>query len=226
MIFRTASRFVMIVLVSLIAIADPTHGSIDCLNSDRQKDVFDLKAHKECTNDPFVVAQDDSIKQAEKLLGLSADQVTFIGCNAASFSTRMTELEQPFHFQILYSTLYARRDCISPLLHEIAHVYQLNRAGSPDKLLQSLRQSVQRVELGADFLAGLLAVRLGLNPGEFQKNLALVGSYDEESADAHGLPADRTSAFRYGYFYDPKSGSLESQYADFQKNLFGQIKNT
>lgn len=222
-----STTFALIVLVTLSTASSQIH-SMDCLNSNDQKQAFDLDDHKECRDDQFGIAQNDTVRKVEKLLGLSEDQITFIGCDAAPFSTQMTDMEQPFHFQILYSTSgsQARQNCIAPLLHEIGHVYQLNKMGSREKLLESLRKSIQRVELGADFLAGVAAARLELNPGEFQRNLALAGSYDEKSVDAHGLPSDRTSAFRYGYFYEPKNASVEAQYSYFQRNLFGQIKHS
>ncbi len=60
-------------------------------------------------------------------------------------------------------------------------------------------ENSRRIELGADFLAGL-AFNISLkrlNSGDFETNLQLVGSYKVEASD-HGAPEHRTQAFRLG----------------------------
>jgi hypothetical protein len=194
----------------------------DCLNSTRNQEEFELSKHSECTHDIAKLSDYQEVNETEKILGLTSDEITFIGCAAAPFRTRMADLDPPFRFEILYTadTSSARLDYVAPILHELGHVYQLKKARSPHKLLES---PIERRELGADFLAGLAAAKMGIkNPTLFERTLSLVGSYKAKS-DSHGTPENRTQAFRYGYFYRPISSSVDSTYSYFQDNLFSQV---
>ena len=51
---------------------------------------------------------------------------------------------------------------IAPLLHEMGHVFQLKQAGSYQKL-KDPGNSKERIELGADFIAGLARTDSGLH---------------------------------------------------------------
>lgn len=90
-----------------------------------------------------------------------------------------------------------RSNYLAPIVHELAHVVQMRDAGSLAAL--NARDNSRRIELGADFLAGLaFNVSLKqLNGGDFETNLELAGSY-KVAADDHGLPEQRTQAFRLG----------------------------
>jgi hypothetical protein len=162
------------------------------------------------------------------MLGLLADQIDFIGCATAPFLTQVISSVPPYRFRITYPTKGdpSRREHIAPILHEIGHAYQLKPFGSKKKLLASLDGSIERAELGADFLAGLAAQRLKMNPGDFETNLSLMGSYHSKNSESHGRPEDRAMAFRYGWNSPPRKSFDDSQYEDFQDNEFAQIKHS
>lgn len=225
----TAALMLLSVIVGFAATnASQDNAVPDCLNSDDTGGNFLRAAHPECKDDILRLSRDIEVQNIEKMLGIAADEITFIGCAPAPFQTKMVRTEPPFHFQILYhiGTDLKSRDFVAPIFHELGHVYQLRKSGSKNKLLQSVGGSVDRVELGADFLAGLAAHRLKMNPGDFETSLFLMGSYDSQRSDSHGRPEDRSAAFRYGY-YSPSTNSFEdSLYADFQDNEFAQIMHS
>jgi hypothetical protein len=196
-----------------------------CLNSSSTEKPFELSKHPECTSDRANISNYREVKETEEMFGLKPAEITFIGCGAAPFSTSMVELDPPFHFQILYEAgddSTSEDEYIAPILHELGHVYQFKKAGSPSKLFEL---STERLELGADFLAGFAAAHLGFkNPSLFERTLSLVGSYEVKS-DSHSTPEGRTQAFRYG-FHCRRSAPVESVYSDFQDNLFSQIKHS
>jgi hypothetical protein len=196
--------------------------------TDNSGTTFDYAQHPGCDRDVLNVSNNPDVKKAEKILALLSDEIEFIGCAGASFKTFPVKTEPSFKFRIFYraSNNLKSQEYLAPILHEIGHVYQLRQAGSIQSLLQSLDNSAERIELGADFLAGFAAHKLGINVALAQRSLFLVGSYRSDVRDSHGRPEDRTSAFRYGYFYEPEDSSLASQYADFQDNLFVQIKHS
>ena len=200
----------------------------DCLNSDDDGGNFLLAAHPACKDDILRISKDVEVSQIENMLGIAPEEITFIGCAPAPFQTRMVRTEPPFHFQILYhlGSDLKSRDFAAPIFHELGHVYQLRKSGSKNKLLQSVGGSIDRVELGADFLAGLGAQKLKMNPGDFETNLFLMGSYDSQKSPSHGRPEDRSSAFRYGYYSPSRKPFEDSLYADFQDNEFAQIMHS
>jgi hypothetical protein len=160
------------------------------------------------------------------MFGLPPDQITFIGCAAAPFMTYPASMDPPFRVKIFYPVADKSdlREYVAPILHEIGHAYQYRLFGSTEKLLASSDNSIERIELGADFLAGLAAQRLKLSPGEFETSSYLDGSYAFD-ADSHGNPADRALAFRYGYYSPPTEHFDDSQYVDFQESGFTIAKH-
>jgi hypothetical protein len=199
----------------------------DCLNVAPTGESFKLSEHPECRNDQIRLSGNVKVQRAEEMLKLSPDEIVFIGCAAAPFNTRMVSMHPPFRIVIVYPVEHdsALLDYVPPILHELGHAYQLKRAGSMQKLLESLDPAIERIELGADFLAGLSAHRLGINPGLFERNHFLVGSYKPNQTDSHGRPEDRSSAFRYGYYYSSTDSLVDLPYRDFQDNLFSQTKH-
>jgi hypothetical protein len=196
---------------------------VDCLNASTATP-FRLSEHlKECFKDELRLAENASIQKTEIFFKVSADEVNFIGCVVAPLATTMLPVQPLLRFDITYpgGNISALTTYVPAILHELGHVYQLKKAGSRQKLEQSL--SGERIELGADFLAGLASHQLDLNPGLFERSLYLFGSYSSNQTDPHGRPEDRVSAFRRGYFYSPTELVVDSPYRDFQDNIFGQI---
>jgi hypothetical protein len=179
----------------------------------------------ECSRDELGVATKPEIRSAEKMLNIAAEDVSFVACAASPFGTN-ANTDPPSHFRIEYplDTKLSFSQYLSPLLHELGHVYQAKGCRCWGKL--SSQASMERTELGADFIAGFEARRLDLSPGLSQTSLDLVGSYKTGLRDPHGTPENRLEAFRYGYFYQPAETSVDSSYADFQDNLFSQIKHS
>jgi hypothetical protein len=197
----------------------------NCLNGSSSKHPFHPNEHSECKGDPLNEASNTTVRKDEEMLGISPEDVRFIGCAAAPFLTVPGSGLISSQATIYYPTQLSEDSYAAPLFHELGHVFQLKRAGSLAKLKSSLDNSNERIELGADFIAGLAANKLGLKPADFLINLALIGSYNIQDQDFHGTPANRTQAFRNGYFYDNNDSQIADSYADFQDNLFGYIKH-
>lgn len=199
----------------------------DCLNVSPSRSPFRPLEHPACNKDPLDFVDDRTIRDGEKLLDITPQEITFIGCDDAPFVTFPALGLAHSKFTIYYPTgvQLSHEGYLAPLLHEMGHVFQLKQSGSPAKLRASLDDSIERIEMGADFIAGFGAMRLGLEPNAFLINLALVGSYDSHDQNSHGRPEDRAAAFRNGYFYQEKLSTLTDAYADFQDNRFAQLKH-
>lgn len=108
----------------------------------------------------------------------------------------MTELrhDDGIEYLIAYPTNQDQR-YLGPIVHELAHVMQLSSPGG----LRNADDS-RKVELGADFIAGLVFQRAlqGIDVEAFQHGLALTGLYYESADDGHGSPEARLAAFRWG----------------------------
>lgn len=127
---------------------------------------------------------------------------------------------------------------VGALTHELAHVYQLRRAGGTAALRQELGGSQElteaqkrvvreRIELGADFLAGYVIRNyvIGASRADFQTSVALVGDYDDTTGGNHGTPEERTAAFRTGYYYSGAANDVDAANRYFQRDGFGSIKS-
>ena len=225
---KSSALFFALVLVPALVLGQPDSPAAFpvCLGGSSSKTPFHPSEHTDCDGDPLDQANNKIIKEDEELLGISPRDVRFIGCAAAPFLTVPGSGLIRSQATIYYPTgsKFKPDYYAAPLLHELGHVFQLKQAGSYTRLRASLEDSNERIELGADFIAGLAANKLGLKPADFLINLALIGSYNIQDQDFHGTPANRTQAFRNGYFYDD-GGQIADSYADFQDNLFGHIKN-
>lgn len=199
----------------------------DCLNASPQKSRFQPAAHIECSKDALSFGDSKVIQDDEKLLDINPREVRFIGCAAAPFVTFPAFGLSNSAPTIYYPTgvQLAQGDYLAPLLHELGHVFQLKQAGSYEKLKSTAGGSTERIELGADFLAGAAAGRLGLEPKSFLLNLSLVTDYNNGDPNYYGRPEDRAAAFRYGFFDPEKQRPFADAYADFQDNLIAQIKH-
>ena len=59
----------------------------------------------------------------EKMFGLPANQITFIGCAEAPFVTYPASMDPPFRVKVFYPSADKSdvREYIAPILHEIGH---------------------------------------------------------------------------------------------------------
>ncbi len=200
----------------------------DCLSASSPTTTFRPTEHTlDCHNDILHLWNDKVVRDGAKLLGISAEEIQFFGCPPAPFLTVPALGLSNQKFSIFYPTSVqlTHNGYVAPLLHEMGHVFQLKGAGSLAELKASHDSSLERIELGADFIAGYAANRLGLEPSAFLVNLSLITSYNSRDFDYHGRPEDRAAAFRSGYFYLDKQATLPDAYTDFQDNRFAQIKN-
>ncbi len=228
--FLVLPAFVLVGCVNLpfgIAQGAKTPVYPDCLNLSPSRSAFRPPSHPECINDVLKLGENRSVRGGEDYLGIAPQEVSFIGCSAAPFVTFPGHGLSSSKPTIYYPTggELSLDDYIAPLLHELGHVFQLKHAGSYEKLMTALDNSIERVELGADFIAGFGASHLGLEPRAFLINLSLFGSYNNQDSDNHGRPEDRTAAFREGYFYSNKHATVADSYSDFEDNRYAQIKH-
>jgi len=236
-IFQAAATIVLVAAVTVAGWPITTNsqepGFPECLYAgpgdsqrDESRSFRPTEHHDDCVRDVLRVSDFDEVVATERMFGLPSDQITFIGCAAAPFLTYPASIDPPYRVKIYYPAT-ANADLkkyVAPILHEIGHAYQYRQAGSIQKLLASLNNSNERIELGADFLAGLAAKRLKMGPAEFETSFYLVGNYAIDP-DSHGNPADRALAFRYGYNAPQTEQFEDSQYADFQDNGFAIVKH-
>lgn len=175
-----------------------------------------------CTpGDPQKLASDKKVRAAIQALGLNDVAIRFNGCKTARYSAAPDE--GPRRYVITYPSVDGESH-IAPITHELAHVLQMEIAGS----LQALQRNPSRkIELGADYLTGIVFVQhlsdIGYN--EFQHNLSLIGLFVELDATAHGTPAQRTAAFRFGanLKFEEMDRSIRRAYEEFLSDAYGQI---
>lgn len=176
--------------------------------------------------DPLNIAKDPYIDKVMKLLSIKPGKVRFKGCKGLRFSATPDGMakEGDRRYLITYPIEVAQ-SYIAPISHELAHVLQMEMAGGLDPLRKTF--SSMRVELGADFLAGVIfsSSLQNININQFQHNLELMGLYVELEADAHGTPAQRTSAFRWGVHlnFDTMNQDIRKVSDDFQANIYGKV---
>jgi hypothetical protein len=207
---------VIVCMSGATAVPDPD----DCLFANTPGERIALMCD---TEDPLAMARDSDVQRALAAIGLSTDRVALYGCPGADFFTRIATEDEPATYAITYpiDRMATREKLVAPLLHELAHVYQLSEGNrSVAELRDALGSS--RIELGADFLAGWIAKRLdsSISLADFEHNLELVGEYFTKGAD-HNQPEERTFAFRYGYFHEDVS--IRRTNAEFQRDLYAQV---
>jgi hypothetical protein len=178
-----------------------------------------------CSTDVLGFSKNAEVRAAKTLLHLDQADIIFAACTAFPYTTSMPKLTVPYRFEIDYPLTDPKNleAHIPAIFHELGHVYQLQRAGSPSNLDKELDNSIERAELGADFIAGLIAQARNVDPGTFGDNLFLPGNY---RVNDHGRQEDRAAAYRNGYFYPLGRTTLARAYQDFQDNRYAQIQNS
>jgi hypothetical protein len=161
-------------------------------------------ASENCRPDPLQLASEPRLAAARGGFGLADVRIDFVGCERGSFATRaLPSASARRAYQITYpADLQPLDRYIAPITHELGHVLQMEAAGGPARLSETITP-LER-ELGADFLSGVaLRNMIGdLRRSLFKENLNLTGSYCEAGADAHGSPEDRSNAFQSGFMFD------------------------
>jgi hypothetical protein len=174
-------------------------------------------------SDPLSIGKNAEVRKVMEAFSIAPGMVVFRGCSRFPFSTAV-DGSAPDRYLITYP-LEATDSYLAPITHELAHVVQMRMYGGLEPLHEQLKSSL-RIELGADYLAGLAYSRVLNNVSQdtFQHNLSLIGLYREASFNRHGTPAQRTGAFRYGLIDLMKADkSVERASQNFQANLYVQI---
>lgn len=202
----------------------PQRASVPCLFANDQPYEFDVRT---CRADPMRISQKENIRAAIKSLAPGNVSLIFLGCAGAPFSTRPGEADASYTIYYPILPRSAPDDYVAPLIHELSHVYQLQLSGSYAKLTHSY--SMRRIELGADYLTGVV-IRNYLNssnPTQFEHNLQLVGKYRETDTEAHGRPEQRVAAFRYGFHlpFEEFKQDLRLANREFQRNRYGDLED-
>ena len=153
-----------------------------------------------CVADPLNVRIERQLAEAARGLKLDPARLRFQACPGRRFATAMAGTIITISYPAGTRTF---PQVLGALTHELAHAYQLSRAGSMEALRSQLGGSIERIELGADFLAGFLIRHhiSGASRADFQASIELVGAYDDLSGASHGTPEERSAAFRTGYYY-------------------------
>ena len=176
--------------------------------------------HAECGDDQLELKKNPEIQLLVELYGLDPTDLTFEGCRNGSFSTTQIGSTYTIRYPIDQDISY-----VAPLAHELAHVWQGRKVGSLKELFYKFPNGVKEIELGADFLTGIVFEE---SNGKFPKNLfqtnfSLSGLYFEQNEDAHGTPSQRAAAFRLGYFYTPKFDNLGEAMETFHADVYGSL---
>jgi hypothetical protein len=148
-----------------------------------------------CGVDTLGIGADTDVLAVMRAFDIPKGVVAFEACPGGRFSAMPGDGEGK-RYLVRYPS-HVKANYLSPVVHELAHVVQMRSAGGLAAL--NLKESTRRIELGADFLAGLafnIALKR-LNYSDFETNLQLAGSYNVV-ADDHGAPEDRAQAFRRG----------------------------
>lgn len=175
--------------------------------------------------DPLNIGQDADVQRAMGILGIKPEMIRFRGCPHHRFSAAQEYTERPEdrRYVISYPT-EANGRYLAPIVHELGHILQFEMEGGLWALTE--KYSSKRIELGADYLAGLTFSHAlhDIDINQFQHNILLTGVYVELDFDAHGNPSERGAAFRLGYINFDKAGpDMRSASDHFQRNLYGLV---
>lgn len=179
---------------------------------------------KECLSDPKQLVADPDVRRIVAALGLDMRTIRFRGCAALPFTANALDGPDSGTYLVTYATNVEQHDMLAVLAHELAHLKQLQYAAE----LQYT--SSLQIELGADFVAGLLYGQLFEKRSlmDLQNNLQLLARYRENSSEAHGTPDQRTNAFRTGYYFhfDQFGSDYGRALINFNDAIYGQIART
>lgn len=175
--------------------------------------------------DPRQFANNPQVRAAANALGIRLERVRFWGCDKQPFAAFPDRIDGAGDYVISYPSDY-KGDLTTPLLHELAHIMQMEDEGGQQKL--RARFSSIRIELGADYLAGVVYAKLypEQHINVLAVNLQLTGLYHEKDFNAHGTPSQRDSAFRFGALLKPDQiqSEMSKMSTKFQRDVYGIVK--
>lgn len=178
-----------------------------------------------CPNaDPLNIRNNADVLKIMKALGINRNKVRFKGCSNLRFSAAMdSTLSVTNRRYLITYPIEANNSYISPITHELVHVLQMEIYGGLIPLRSSIKSS-KRIELGADYISGIVFSKFlrHLDFYDFMDNLSLIGLYVENAAEAHGTPPQRVAAFRSG-FYETLEQDIKDANNYFQDQVYGLI---
>ena len=172
------------------------------------------------------LASNKSVQSAIKAFDLGSVKLRFEGCAAALFHVTPDGADGTHAYIVYYPSNTEDSALTAPTIHELGHVLQMEMNGGSSLALRAKYDS-KRIELGADYLVGVLFARVLTDAklNAFEQNLLLPGQYMDPPSTAHGTPAQRDAAFRNGVFGNASKSSADyrslSDY--FQGDLYAWV---
>lgn len=189
------------------------------------------------SGDTLSLLQDPRVRAIIALLGIDPARIQARACPGVHFQVQevLTDSDAPSYL-ISYPSDVDQAH-IAPVAHELSHVMQASLYGGIHAARRSLDNDLRRLELGADYVTGLVLSMLRdteivrgddstqdrHSAGQFQHSQFLFGEYFPHSAEVHGTPAQRTAAFRYGFTNHDKQTDARKAHEHFQDNLFAIV---
>lgn len=221
-----SSGAVILILAGAALAADTSPSPNDCLFATHAGGID----QRPCADqDPLMLRVNTKIGLARHALGISASHITFRGCVGQPFKTYVDSNTKngDRNYVITYPS-ETEDPYLAPIVHELAHVMQLEVAGGSKEAVRGARQNTSlRVELEADYLTGMVFSQALKSDGTaaFQHSQIFAGMFKEMESDAHGTPSQRNSAFRQGYFQPigDDMPDIKTAANHFQANVYGDL---
>lgn len=198
----------------------PVAGTARCLFATVVDDKL-ISAGSCGATDPRLIARDEDVRKLIVAIDVPPESITFRGCPGDVYMVRPGPGAT---YTITYPPL-ASDGFVAPVAHELAHIVQIRASGGMDQLVE--RYESRRIELGADYLAGILfrSALPGSHRNDFQNHVHLNGLYRESPVRAHGSPVQRTNAFRLGVvgLTEPAGTTLAAASVHFQEDMYARV---
>lgn len=163
----------------------------------------DLPPRGNCKTADFPRDVTDAILQVTVSLGISDLSIDFQECGRVVYlATAATggSRANRYFVEVPPTESYPSDVQVAAIAHELYHIYQFHAHGSRSNVIDYYG-STQRVELAADFGAGLQLSSLPEIGHFYEMSVALVGDFLNDPTRSHGSPADRSRAYRSGVFF-------------------------
>lgn len=175
-------------------------------------------------SDPLGLGTNPDVRRAMDALGIAPNRVRFKGCEGQLYSVYPDAPGSKYAYVVTYPS--ERTTFLAPVLHELAHVMQMEYAGGLSQLMSKYKLS-KRVELEADYFVGTLFAKYFPDKPLrlFEQDLKLKGLYYESEEMKHGTPEERVTAFRFGAMKLPSKvgNDFRRISAEFQRDVYGEV---
>ena len=200
---------------------------IGCLNLVARGTTFE-KVHVCEDIDPNNIRTNEMIMSVISELEIDLARVEFRGCENSYYSVKTIAEEGQKPKYIITYPLNKLEYNFAPIVHELSHIVQMEEYGGYHNLKKN--NDSLRIGLGADFIAGVIYYLYlpETDPNQFHLSTSVYGLYREFSADAHGTPSQRSSAFLTGYNWYKIDKTREGMkvgeaHSYFQNEQYGNV---